>query len=414
MSKDNIALLLRNYLVAHQEVCVPGLGRFFAIAGTAEFFEHKYNLAPPKVVYQFQDTNSSDIGFVEYVAHNFDTSFGKADKKVRKFTQELLNRLLNYQSANIPYVGELSIDEHNEITYAPDNNLIELETAYLPTLSLSPIDRSLEHKTGVIRESLDSNKKELGDFRSNKSEIDTQAVSGNRLLDIGLSALLIFLLIIGMKSCFSLYSDNQLRNRGFDANTTVQASTLEDNEQESQLSESDQQELNEQSLSDPLPTDAKDDGVIVDDEVNDHLSDHGTDSNMAIDSQSTGTSNNNDSVTDVNSLNEEETPSLDDRTSINTKEASGVNNEGLPTYSIPSSGNCKIILASLSSISNVNNLKIKISKKGYQPYEESHNGLTRVGIIFNCENVDLESYINEIRGEFNTAAWYLDPSIAVF
>jgi hypothetical protein len=75
--------------------------------------------------------------------------------------------------------------------------------------------------------------------------------------------------------------------------------------------------------------------------------------------------------------------------------------------------NCIIITGSYQQSKSSLKMIEKLQSKGYQVYTEQHNNFTRVGISFDCENIDLKEYIYEIRNTISKDAWYLIPSITV-
>ena len=50
-----------------------------------------------------------------------------------------------------------------------------------------------------------------------------------------------------------------------------------------------------------------------------------------------------------------------------------------------------------------------ISNKGYNTFESQHNGLLRVGITIDCQNLNLDSLLFTLRSEFSERAWFLIP-----
>lgn len=369
---------MRNYLLSHQQVFVPGLGRFYAVANTAQLFDNKSAIIPPKVKYQFEDSNSNDVSFVEYVADIFGTSFHKAEKKINNFTQHVLNNLLNFKTADIPYLGTLTVSEDKHIAYVADDELLKIATAYLPILSIPPVQRSMDHKKEVIKESLDNNKSYQSDFAKPIEIIDHSVVSGNKILDIALSLFLILMLIVGMKSCFGLYQDNQLRNKGFKANTTIDTvagaesfdtlnSTTKVMEQTSSLDDSENEKWNSKNSN-------------------------------ALDS------GHSDTETNIVKVEEQESKEVKQEVVFGSEDVT-----------LPSSGKCIIILGSYSSKINVDNMSKRIASQGHILYTEAlDNGLTRVGVEFDCVNVILENYIKKIRATYGNDAWYLVPNVVIY
>lgn len=80
---------------------------------------------------------------------------------------------------------------------------------------------------------------------------------------------------------------------------------------------------------------------------------------------------------------------------------------------IPSSNECVIITGSLHKESNINRMRDKLSSSGYELYEESFHDLTRIGLVFSCEDTDLNIFIQEVRKNVSEKAWYLDPELTV-
>lgn len=81
--------------------------------------------------------------------------------------------------------------------------------------------------------------------------------------------------------------------------------------------------------------------------------------------------------------------------------------------SIPTSGRCLIITGSFSKQKHVDEMVDLLEADGYQTYVESFYDLTRVGINFSCNEVELEGFLQEVRSKYSAFAWYLDPEIEV-
>ena len=74
---------------------------------------------------------------------------------------------------------------------------------------------------------------------------------------------------------------------------------------------------------------------------------------------------------------------------------------------------CIIITGVFSRYSNIDKMINLIERKGYQSYQEAYGSYTRVGLTFDCKNVDLESYLSKIRKQISRRAWYLQPELYV-
>jgi len=74
---------------------------------------------------------------------------------------------------------------------------------------------------------------------------------------------------------------------------------------------------------------------------------------------------------------------------------------------------CIIITGVFASPRNVESMNAWIERSGYDVYNEAFGPYTRVGFRFKCAKVELETYLQNIRTEFTSRAWYLDPTLYV-
>ena len=74
---------------------------------------------------------------------------------------------------------------------------------------------------------------------------------------------------------------------------------------------------------------------------------------------------------------------------------------------------CIIITGSFASQNNVQLMKNKVYDAGYEVYTEVSGNYTRVGLTFECNDVDLPSFLQNIRATIAPQAWYLDPELYV-
>lgn len=355
---------------------MPGLGRFYALPQKAVLSSTQATILPPQIQYFFEDNNSDDSDFIVFVSEMLHTNFAKAEKKVGRFTQDVFNRLLNYQRATIPYIGELIQSSDASIEYKPDQELLKLETAYLPELQIEPVSRIEIKKETIIKEAISANKVYQSEFKASGAATATlvpepkDAVLGRTWTDYLLSIFLILILILGMRSCFKLYNENQLRN------TTFTTKALDDSP-----------ETNHTAIVDT-------NGVV------------GGSYNAG------GTISETNNIEDIASVEAEnstiEVKDLVDSNSIQVY-ANGTTDEII-------NNGCIIIVGVYSKYSNIGNMTSQIEKKGLESYsEQNNNGLTRVGFRFDCnKESDLDTYLRSVRLEFGTNAWYLSPNIEVY
>ena len=54
-----------------------------------------------------------------------------------------------------------------------------------------------------------------------------------------------------------------------------------------------------------------------------------------------------------------------------------------------------------------------LERKGYTVHQSQHNDFTRVGLVYECIDKDLEEYLQGVRKQISSKAWYLDPDLEV-
>ena len=70
---------------------------------------------------------------------------------------------------------------------------------------------------------------------------------------------------------------------------------------------------------------------------------------------------------------------------------------------------CVVITGTFSNDYYAMEMLNNISNKGYNTFESQHNGLLRVGITIDCQNLNLDSLLFTLRSEFSERAWFLIP-----
>ncbi len=74
---------------------------------------------------------------------------------------------------------------------------------------------------------------------------------------------------------------------------------------------------------------------------------------------------------------------------------------------------CIIITGAFSSYENVSKMEELLAQNGYEVYISEYGPYTRVGFTYDCSNVDLEDYLNNIRRHIEPKSWYLVPDLYV-
>ena len=74
---------------------------------------------------------------------------------------------------------------------------------------------------------------------------------------------------------------------------------------------------------------------------------------------------------------------------------------------------CIIITGVFSRYKNIEKMINLVERNGYKSYQEEYGSYTRVGLTFDCEDVDLASYLAKVRRQISRRAWYLQPELYV-
>ncbi len=75
---------------------------------------------------------------------------------------------------------------------------------------------------------------------------------------------------------------------------------------------------------------------------------------------------------------------------------------------------CIIIVGSFSKNRNALRMTTKVENLGYSSYKSlNKNGLTRVGVQFDCSKESIRPFIQKVRSDINPDSWYLLPRVRV-
>ncbi len=83
------------------------------------------------------------------------------------------------------------------------------------------------------------------------------------------------------------------------------------------------------------------------------------------------------------------------------------------TNSTDNPSECTIITGVFSNYTNVSKMEEHLARNGYDVYISENGPYTRVGFTYDCSNVDLADYLNNIRRQIEPKAWYLVPELYV-
>jgi len=374
--KIDIPYYIRQVLREQREVYVPQIGTFKLVQSPARLSDDKLNINPPTLDIDFEDGRSDDTSLSEYIVDTGKFSLNKINQAISEFTESTFNKLINVNVSEIDGLGTLKKEENqDEVTFSPIISSFTKEYKDLSPIGLKPIERIKEdNKVSHVVDTSDVN------------VVKTSRFSWLQPIIAGILIAAIAILLV--KTCMNK-DDTTYHNPDESAIGMEEGNQLSgDNTSKTDISEKLDEEYSE--VDDMLED--KDDMISSSPKVKEELS-HLDKSN-----------NDQESITEE----EPEVKSQEIEKSVSTE---GINNKYVSI--IPETGNCIIILGSFTRATNIIKMMSLIERDGKKVYKSQYQGKTRVGFSFDCSDVELDVYLNEIRKKFSTKAWYLDPIVSI-
>ena len=72
---------------------------------------------------------------------------------------------------------------------------------------------------------------------------------------------------------------------------------------------------------------------------------------------------------------------------------------------------CIVIVGTFSQPENATRMVKRIQSKGYISYKQMHNGMTRVGVLYDCATYQPDLYREKMKRIFNPDAWHLHDTL---
>lgn len=348
------------------KVNLPGIGGLYVKNSSASIKNDQ--IYPPyrNIIFTEEEFDSTDL--VDIIKRRYKVTQGTAANVVKKFSQILINKLVNFNSVRIPNLGSFSNSDKAKFTFTEERNSINAGKEILPVFTLNKI--AAVTPASSIKTVQDKATSGLASAIALKSTVDTQDRSSIKpapaqaktspvyntyheeeswwrtyLWPILILLLLGLLLMLGFKKC-----NSWLNNQSGTGDGTENTDTNSD--------------------------------------------------------QGGGT---NDSLTSG--------------TNTDGSNSDGVNGAGVIEYdlsdleNIPESvfaNGCTIIVGSFGKSRNALNMIARLKRMGYNTYKEVNDlGLTRVGIEIDCNPDNFESIVQKIRTEVEPTSWSLIPRIKV-
>lgn len=403
--KSNLSDIVSKYLFSYGQVSIPGIGTFSISDSSSGFKLENDVLTPPTRMVDFSEDIADQDGLVKYLKNNHGHSRKEAEKAIADYSKRFLNDLLNYGVANIPGIGRLSKYASGEIVFDPAKEYLITSNYMLPEIKLTPID-----DTGVAKE-----------IETKKSPVVPIAAAAVPAA----AAAAAFI-----KPAETKPAETKVAKPAPIA--TKPAPPVEKPATKFQLDKdfkptpkSTPPTKKEPVVSTPIK---KTPPPVVYEEERSFFSEWKwpiiigliflglttigiKTCQKYVGGEGMSIPNPLAAVTKKDGDNKEEKTEVSLEEYLKDKPKLQKYAKYL-TKKIVDDG-CVIIVGTFRRSRNVIRMKDKLMRAGLSPYTESHQGMTRVGVLFPCEDHDLEEYIHTLRKSFDKSAWYLSPRMVV-
>ncbi|OFY38389.1 MAG: hypothetical protein A2X18_02650 [Bacteroidetes bacterium GWF2_40_14] len=147
MDLITLSKLLRELLLTHDRVSLPGMGSFIAELAPSVFSDRALVIHPPfrRVLFRTSEVWNDELLENSY-AIEINTDFRTAKEKIQAFMKEFVNELNIKKSIKIPDFGTMRATDQRDYFFVADKDLFIYPEAY----GLEPINVKLLNKPGRI------------------------------------------------------------------------------------------------------------------------------------------------------------------------------------------------------------------------------------------------------------------------
>jgi len=362
---SNFSSCVLQFLLQNESVSLPGIGKFIIQDSIQDFTIKDNILSPPTKKLIFQSFASEDNEFILYIANKLDYSSSQAKLYVKDSILLIINKLEVDGIVNLAGIGKLTLNGI-EKSFVPVSKNFHQEYLYLPALNLIPLQKNkVEENVKVVVQ--EPEKVKVGRV----SAIHKEVKPVNTVVDSDLA-------------------DKQ--NQMEDPNTNRNSYYYEEDKTFFQEIRGPLFYLLLLGLFIFLVT--RFGCSKIGDKAPKVVSDTAEKTSEVFDAAK-------DSVLDTTTklISSDGEPYSGKYSDVLTQE---MIDEG-----------CVIVVGSFKKSRNAIKMRNKIINKGFQPFDEYHNGFNRVGIIFDCLDQDLVDFIQQVRKDIEPKAWYRIPGYEV-
>jgi len=412
----DIAESIRETLAEFNPVGLYGIGTLSLNHIPASFGEQRRTLLPPYMQLHFKESNSSNTHLFNWLQEKYEISQKDAESVFKAFCEKLLNALVNYGKVNITGIVSFYQSDNKSLEFIPDKDFTDLFYKGLPEIPALHIDKS---ERTIQTDSNLTGLKETEDNDHSSLEFDIspeiEKVNDNEEKNVknDLTSQIEKSAEIDLDSDYE-ESFEILRNDFISESVEPEPKVVPIDKLNLTINEANKQTINESFDSnatwDPTPVNT------------DHASDslfNGRNIALVIGllllallgyfgcKKYLDTSD----PVEPNGINtiQNEIPVMSHQDSLDNNLI-----QIEPTYKgVALPERCAIVTGAFKKSRNAIRMQDRLLTEGYDVFQSVEDGLTRVGFKFDCRDVDLEEYLQNIRKTISEKAWYLDPSLYV-
>lgn len=118
-----LSKMVRELVLDHDEVGLPGLGTLAAEIVPASFSDRGYAINPPYRRLTFIPGQADDLSLVRYYAARYEMDESQAELVIRRFAEQLKQRLIEEKTVVFPGLGRLRATRQNHFFFITDEDL---------------------------------------------------------------------------------------------------------------------------------------------------------------------------------------------------------------------------------------------------------------------------------------------------
>lgn len=405
----DIAESIRETLAELNPVGLYGIGTLSLVHNPASFGEQRKSLKAPTMSLHFSESNSSNTLLFKWLQEKYDISKSDAEKSFKIFCEKLLNGLVNYGKVNIKGIASFRQNDELALSCTPDKDFVNLFYKGLPEIPISHIDRrDLKDPalstvaSPIVLDEPDSIVESNPEVDSHTEIIPIRDGSASEETDYEETFEI-------TRKDFIVDDEAAIEIKPIVQDNTKVVAQMDSNVASS-LKEGSVDTFDATATWDPQPINTNHDADSI---FNGR--------NIALllglllllilgyfGCQKFFNSSSDDAISPVDPV-EANHVAMTHADSI----SNGLIAESFTFKGVPLPEKCIIVTGVFKKSRNAIRMQDLLLSKGYDVFQSVENGLTRVGFRFECREVDLEGYLQNVRRSISKKAWYLDPSLYV-